>query len=558
MKAKLLILLSLALAIDARAGSAMWNVNPASDDWNRAANWMPHTVPNGPTDTATFPNSNTANPVIHSSVELDALVFGDSTLTAFTIVAGEAGGQEVASLTLSGTGIVNNSDASVQAVQAAPTLAINGITNVIAFHNSATLADQEQAFSFLTALGGGSTGFVGGEIQFFDNSTVGDAAVEADKGQNGGGPGHVSFFDNSSAAEGQIVNIAGNAGSAPGVTMFHDAATAAAAVVTNYSASAAGVEGGTTSFLGSSTAGDSVIFAFGGIAANAGGGTVIFSDTSSAGNAILDGNSGTNGGISGSFQLLADSTGGTALILGDGDLVISDHNPPGITIGSIDGGGNVFLGSNELTVGSANLSKTFFGVIQGSGSLAKIGTGSLTLTGSNTYSGGTTVRRGRLVVNNVDESGTGSGAVRVNAGVLAGRGTIAGAVTVGTGSGAGAAVAPGKSPRKTGTLTIQNTLTFQLDSTYKFELKAASVTADKVVANGVTINSGALFSFIALDTGALTQGTVFTAIDNIAATLISGTFSNLPDGAILNVNGNNFQASYEGGDGNDLTLTVVP
>jgi hypothetical protein len=51
---------------------------------------------------------------------------------------------------------------------------------------------------------------------------------------------------------------------------------------------------------------------------------------------------------------------------------------------------------------------------------------------------------------------------------------------------------------------------------------------------------------------------VLTAISNTASTPISGTFANLPDGAILTVNGNNFQASYEGGDGNDLTLTVVP
>ena len=47
-------------------------------------------------------------------------------------------------------------------------------------------------------------------------------------------------------------------------------------------------------------------------------------------------------------------------------------------------------------------------------------------------------------------------------------------------------------------------------------------------------------------------------ISNTSATPIAGTFSNLPDGAIVNVNGNNLQASYEGGDGNDLTLTVVP
>jgi fibronectin-binding autotransporter adhesin len=46
-------------------------------------------------------------------------------------------------------------------------------------------------------------------------------------------------------------------------------------------------------------------------------------------------------------------------------------------------------------------------------------------------------------------------------------------------------------------------------------------------------------------------------IKNTAATPISGTFSNLPDGAIVDVNGNNLKASYSGGDGNDLTLTVV-
>ena len=31
-----------------------------------------------------------------------------------------------------------------------------------------------------------------------------------------------------------------------------------------------------------------------------------------------------------------------------------------------------------------------------------------------------------------------------------------------------------------------------------------------------------------------------------------------PVGTTVTINGNNFQASYSGGDGNDLTLTVVP
>jgi hypothetical protein len=54
------------------------------------------------------------------------------------------------------------------------------------------------------------------------------------------------------------------------------------------------------------------------------------------------------------------------------------------------------------------------------------------------------------------------------------------------------------------------------------------------------------------------QGLVLTLISNTSANPITGTFSNLPDNGIVTINGNNFQASYEGGDGNDLTLTVVP
>jgi hypothetical protein len=47
-------------------------------------------------------------------------------------------------------------------------------------------------------------------------------------------------------------------------------------------------------------------------------------------------------------------------------------------------------------------------------------------------------------------------------------------------------------------------------------------------------------------------------VSNAAATPIAGTFANLPDGSMITIKGNNLQASYEGGDGNDLTLTVVP
>jgi hypothetical protein len=147
----------------------------------------------------------------------------------------------------------------------------------------------------------------------------------------------------------------------------------------------------------------------------------------------------------------------------------------------------------------------------------------------------------------------------VNAGTLAGSGIISGAVTIGTGSGGGAFLAPASGTNKQVTLTLHSNLTLQADATYTYTFKARRDQArnDLVVANGVTIN-GARIALQGKAQGALTAGTVLTVISNTSANPISGTFSNLADGAIVNVNGNNLQASYTGGDGNDLTLTVVP
>jgi hypothetical protein len=88
--------------------------------------------------------------------------------------------------------------------------------------------------------------------------------------------------------------------------------------------------------------------------------------------------------------------------------------------------------------------------------------------------------------------------------------------------------------------------------------KQNSARTDKVIANGVTINSGATLALSGQTRGALRQGLVLTLIRNTSANSISGSFSNLPDSGIVTINGNNLQASYSGGDGNDLTLTVVP
>ena len=108
-----------------------------------------------------------------------------------------------------------------------------------------------------------------------------------------------------------------------------------------------------------------------------------------------------------------------------------------------------------------------------------------------------------------------------------------------------------------GTLTIKKRLTFNADATYNALLDGSAVTADKVVARGVRILD-AQAVLVDCASSVLPPGTVFTLIDNRATTPLSGTFSNLPDNSVVTVGSNNFQAKYEGGDGNDLTLTVVP
>lgn len=244
-------------------------------------------------------------------------------------------------------------------------------------------------------------------------------------------------------------------------------------------------------------------------------------------------------------------------VFGNGTLDLTNATGT-IAIGSLSGSGIVLLDGHTLSVGSNNFDTTFSGVMQESGGLTKTGTGTLTLTGANTYTSATTVTAGVLVVSNITGSGTGTGAVNVNAGTLGGRAVIAGAVTIGTGSGVGAFLAPGVVSNQTGKLTLKKTLTLKSDSTYTYKLNTNNGRADLLRAKGITIESGAQFAFQPKGNHALTLGIVFTVLNNVSAAPITGTFANLPDGSTFTVGRNNYQVSYEGGDGNDLTLTVVP
>ncbi len=79
---------------------------------------------------------------------------------------------------------------------------------------------------------------------------------------------------------------------------------------------------------------------------------------------------------------------------------------------TLTGSRTVTVGGNMLTVGGAIADGTnTFG-------LSKAGIGTLTLTGANTYKGGTTLNAGQLNVNNAAALGAGGGTFRVNGGAI--------------------------------------------------------------------------------------------------------------------------------------------
>ncbi len=382
--------------------------------------------------------------------------------------------------------------------------------------------------------GANFSGIEGGSVIFIDNAGAGDATFTVNGGRvfSFALGAYINFFDNSSADNGTFILNGGTKNQALG---------------------------GVLHFYGDSSAGAGQFTVNGGHVRGGGFAIIDFFETSRAGSASFTVKGGANGGAAGLLFFIDDSRGQSAAVklVDGGNLNISRHSSTGLIIGSLEGDGVVFLGKNDLSVGTNDLSTIFSGIVQDSGSLTKLGAGTLKLTGANTYTGGTTVDGGRLVVNNVTGSGTGTGVVQVNAGALSGSGTITGSVTVGTGGGPGAALGPGRRGSKPDTLTIQSALTFNSEATYNCGLNTKSATADQVVANGVTVNN-AQFSLLSRGGLALQTGTVLTVINNAAATPIAGAFANLPDGSTFTTHGNTFQVNYEGGDGNDLTLTVVP
>jgi fibronectin-binding autotransporter adhesin len=394
--------------LPAHGQDATWDTSPGSSDWNTGSNWSSGTVPTG---TATFGSSNTTAITFSKGIttvgemlfNAGAPAYSFTTPIAFQIV-------------ITGVGIVNNSSN-------APTFSMTD-TEALTFENTSTAGDAIITPTFSgnalfqnTSTAGNATitNSLGGFTNFFDTSTAGNATIINNFN------GVTEFFDTSTAGNSAITNnpsgitrfedtsTAGNAtiittGSG-GDTEFHNTSTAGNATITN--------TGGTTVFFDTSTAGNATIttnsngrtdFLDSSTAGNVNltvnsGGVTSFQGTSTAGNSTITTNS---GGVT-AFE--STSTGGNArLVTNAGGIVdISSLSSGSITVGSIEGAGSYRLGAKTLTVGLNNLSTEVSGTIADGGfaggtggSLIKVGTGTLTLSGANTYTGTTTVTSGVL------------------------------------------------------------------------------------------------------------------------------------------------------------------
>lgn len=193
---------------------------------------------------------------------------------------------------------------------------------------------------------------------------------------------------------------------------------------------------------------------------------------------------------------------------------VLDLNSFNQTIGSLAGTGAVTLGSATLTTGVDNTSTTFAGAISGPGGLAKVGTGVFVLTGTNAYTGATTVNAGTL---EVDGSIASSSSVTVNSGgTLSGTGIVDPTTTTIM---SGGTLAPGNAANPTGTLTITGNLAFQSGAIYLVQVTPAA-SASTNVSGTATLGGATVNAVFANGSYISRQYTILTAAGGV-----SGTFA---------------------------------
>ena len=210
----------------------------------------------------------------------------------------------------------------------------------------------------------------------------------------------------------------------------------------------------------------------------------------------------------------------------------------------------------DVSAGSTLNLTSEVGEYGGAGSLSKTGSGTLSLSGANTYTGTTAVNEGKLIVNgNISTSiltTVASGAT------LGGSGKV-GALTIAS----GAFVTPGNSP---GILTVNGNYTQA--GTYSAEITGTTAGVggyDQIVVTGtVDITGGSLVALFS--SGSYALGDKLFILTNDGSDAITGSYSGFAQGATVATYGGfdwaiSYLADATGNTftgGNDIALMAVP
>jgi autotransporter-associated beta strand protein len=292
-------------------------------------------------------------------------------------------------------------------------------------------------------------------------------------------------------------------------------------------------------------------------------GSLIGDTTSLQGNiAASGGNLKFNQATSGTFSDVLSGVG-NFFKLGAGDLTLAGTNtnagPWTVSDGRLIGTSRSVRGditNSAAVVFDQTTSGTYSGNMSGAGTLTKLGSGEVVLSGSNSYTGATTVSNGSLVVN---------GSVANTALTVQSGATLGGSGTIGTGSGAvvliqsGGNLSPGNSP---GMLTVNGNLTLSLGSTFDCEVFSGSVLADSMDINGVLSLNDTALSLTNLGTYVANEKFTLFAYESLI-----GTFDGLADDTTFTAAGGEWLINYNDTTGglntaavgtSYITLTAVP
>lgn len=194
------------------------------------------------------------------------------------------------------------------------------------------------------------------------------------------------------------------------------------------------------------------------------------------------------------------------------------------------------ISNNAFLIFNSNSSQSYANVISGSGSLAKQGSGVLTLSGSNSYTGATSVSGGTLIVNGDQSLATETTTVAAGA-TLGGSGTLGGALAI------DGLLAPGNS---IGTLNVNSDVTWNgsVGNDWVFELGPGN-TSDLLDITGNFIKgTGSVFNFDFADSTATGSFTLVTWTGGTSSFDASNfTYANLGGGntGTFNLTGSELQ-----------------